>query len=108
MNALAFQKTKHAETRQRQRAVSDADLEAVLDWGRPYRQPFGRVVTFLGKRDVARAQELGVDVGTARGVAVVVAGDGAIVTMVRSSDVRRLRRWGQRSCGHLGSAGGWQ
>ena len=108
MSGLAFEKTKHSKTRQRQRAISDSDLEAVLDWGQRYRQPAGRVVTFLGKRDVQHALARGIDVGRAQNIAVVVAGDGAIVTVVRSSDVHRLRRWGQRRRGKPDLIWGWQ
>lgn len=86
--------SSHATRRKQQRAVSDSQLDLVLDWGRTWRQAGGRTVHFVGRRDVRQASRIGVDLHRARHVAAVVADDGDIITVIKSPDLRRLRRPG--------------
>ncbi len=84
--------TYHANARMRQRAVSQDDVSAVMQYGRTFRQPGGRLVWYVGSRDMKLAARAGVDLSGAHNVAVILAADGAVVTVVRSADLRRLRR----------------
>lgn len=81
----------HAGRRSAQRAVSGEHIELALAWGRPIRQRGGRVAWHLGHREAIEARDLGVSIpARAEGVAVVVADDGTVVTVVRSDDRHRL------------------
>ena len=84
--------TPHARRRRSQRGISERAIEAALSWGRYERQRDGRRVYHLGRRAVAAAAAGGADVVAYRYVGVVLAGDGAVVTVFRSPDTRRLRR----------------
>jgi len=88
---------RHARQRRAQRAIADDHIDLALDWGRPIRQRDGRVAWHLGRKEVRRAQSHGIRVPErARGVALVVAADGTVVTAVRSYDRRRLSTAGRR------------
>ena len=86
--------TPHARRRMQQRALADDLVRMVLQHGRAFRQPGGRCAWFVGDQDVRRAAEAGTDLSAARNVAVVVGRDGVVITVVRTSDLRRLRRPG--------------
>lgn len=90
-------KSTHAQQRQQHRAVSEEELELVLQHGRQIRQPGGRIAWFVGEKEVLEAKLRGLCLEAARNLGVVQAEDGTIVTVVRSADVRRLRRWGRRA-----------
>lgn len=82
----------HAWRRSAQRRVPAEHIELALAWGRPIRQRGGRVVWHLGYREATDARDTGVPIPErAIGVAVVLADDGTVVTVVRSPDRRRLR-----------------
>jgi hypothetical protein len=87
-----WQLSRHAALRMCHRAVRQDDLDLVLSWGRSWRQGDGRTVHVIGHRDVRRALREGIDLRNARHVATVVADDGVIVTVIRTGDLRRLRR----------------
>jgi len=91
----------HAWRRSAQRSVSSEYIELALAWGRPIRQRGGRVVWHLGHREATNAHDAGVRIPErAIGIAVVMADDGTVVTVVRSDDRHRLtilgRRWRPR------------
>lgn len=92
------QLSPHARRRSAQRRVPPDHVQLALDWGRPIRQPGGRVAYHLGHREVADALHAGVTLPErALGVTVVLAGDGAVVTVVRSPDRHRLTTHGRRA-----------
>jgi hypothetical protein len=81
----------HASRRSAQRSVQAEHIELALVWGRPFRQRGGRVAWHLGDREFTDARDTGVTVPErAVGVAVVLAKDGTVVTVVRSDDRHRL------------------
>ena len=87
----------HAARRRAQRSVPDEHVTLALEWGCPIRQDEGRVAWHLGQREAKAARQVGVRVPeSAIGLAVVVAVDGTVVTVVRSSDRRRLVTHGRR------------
>jgi hypothetical protein len=97
----------HANRRCAQRSVSDEHIELALAWGRPIQQPDGRVAWHLGHREASHAHQTGVRIpGKAIDLAVVVAQDGTVVTVVRSGDRHRLTTHGRltRPRHHAGGA----
>lgn len=98
--------TPHASRRSAQRSVPAEHIELALTWGRPIRQRGGRIAWHLGYREASDALDTGVRIPErAVGLAVVVADDGMIVTVVRSDDRHRLATHGRRSRRRAG--GGW-
>lgn len=96
----------HARSRCAQRSIADKDIDIVMTWGTDVRQHDGRIAYHLGLREAARARSDGFDVPeSALGVAVVVAGDGTIVTAIRSHDRQRLRSHGWRASRRHASGG---
>jgi hypothetical protein len=77
--------TKHAIKQASRRSVSADDIEYVLDHGMFGHQRGGRTFMFCGK-DTERQ--------SARNLAVVLADDGTVVTVVRTRDLRRLKSGG--------------
>ncbi|MBX3404591.1 MAG: hypothetical protein KF699_14360 [Phycisphaeraceae bacterium] len=74
--------TAHASTRRQQRGIADGVMEAVLAFGDAYRAGDGCIAYFLGEQAVRRhAPSLRRVADRARNVAVVVSGDGAVVTV---------------------------
>ncbi len=84
--------TPHASRRSQQRAIRPEVVDQVLEWGRVILQPQGRTAYFLGRRDVARLKRQGVDVSAAESVAVVTR-DNAVLTVIRTTDLTRLRTY---------------
>lgn len=96
----------HARRRSAQRSVPQEHIDLALAWGRLIPQGGGRVAWHLGHREAADARDTGVRIPErAVGLAVVLAADGTIVTVVRSDDRRRLTTFNRRSRGRVG--GGW-
>ena len=91
----------HAKRRCAQRQVHPDHIELALKWGQEIHQPGGRTAYHLGHQEVQTARALGVEIPeSAWGVAVVIAADDTIVTVVRSSDRKRLRTHRQRTRRH--------
>lgn len=87
----------HARRRSAQRAVSSEHIDLALEWGLEIRQPGGRLAYHLGFHEARHARDVGVGIPEhAVGVAVVVAPDNSIVTVVRSHNRERLRTYGRR------------
>lgn len=84
--------TRHAQQRSQQRAVRMGALEACLAWGTAMPQPRGRTAFHLGRREVALAARLGCNIDAFRDTALVLASDGTVITVIRTSDRSRLRR----------------
>ena len=82
----------HADRRSQQRGVRGAHVDAALSWGRCYHQRRGRCAYYVGRREVAQASGEGADIRAFEGTAVVVAGDGEVVTVIKVANPRRLRR----------------
>jgi hypothetical protein len=86
----------HAHRRSAQRSVPAEHIELALAWGCPIRQTDGRIAWHLGRREADDARDTGVSIpDRAIGVAVVLAADGTVVTVVRSDDRRRLTTYGR-------------
>ncbi len=90
--------SNHANRRSAQRSVPAEHVDLALSWGHEIRQPGGRTAYHFGRREARAARSAGVGVpDRAVGVAVVIAPDGTIVTVVRSPDRERLRAHGRPS-----------
>lgn len=86
----------HAHRRSAQRSVPAEHIELALAWGCPIRQRDGRVAWHLGHREANDARHIGVRIPErAIGVAVVLAADGTVVTVLRSEDRHRLTTFGR-------------
>lgn len=88
--SLAF--TDHATRRSRTRNVPTNVVPIVMAYGQSWRQADGRVAYFVGKRQVAQAAQWRIDLAAVLHVAVVVADDGAVLTVVRTDDPKRIKR----------------
>lgn len=89
--------SRHAAQRTAQRRIPEEYIELVLAWGRPIRQRLGRTAYHLGRREAETARARGIEVPErAVNVAVVQAGDGTLVTAIRSRDRHRLKVHGRR------------
>lgn len=98
----------HARRRGAQRRVPEEHIELALAWGRPIRQRGGRVAWHLGHREAREARDTGARIPErAIGVAVVVAEDGTLVTLVRSDDRHRLTTHGRRRRPSRRARGAW-
>ena len=90
--------SNHAKRRSAQRSVPPEHIELALLWGYEIHQAAGRMAYHLGHREAGAALTSGVEVPErAVGLAVIVAADGTIVTVVRSPDRDRLRVYGRRA-----------
>ncbi len=80
----------HAAVRMQQRGISPAFVEAVLEYGRTVH---ARGLTFrvIGRKEVVRYADLGLDLSRAEGVHVLLENDGAVVTTYRDHDLRKIR-----------------
>jgi hypothetical protein len=85
--------TNHATLRQQQRGIVAGVMEAVLAFGDVYRAGDGCIAYFLGTQAARRhARQLRRVADRARNVAVVVSGDGAVVTVQHVSRPKRYWR----------------
>ena len=99
--------SSHARIRSAQRSIPEEYIELPFVWGRPLRQPGGRVAWHFGFREAADACDNGVLIPEgAVGVAVVLAVDGTVVTVVRSDDRHRLTTY-DRCSRWRRAGGGW-
>lgn len=84
--------TTHARARQRQRGMAAGVLEAVLTFGDTYRAGEGCTAYYLGQQAARRhSHALRGVVDRAQNVAIVVSGDGAVVSVQHVP--RPKRRW---------------
>lgn len=86
---MAMEETGHARRRKRARGISEEEIDAALRFGEEIKQIKGRRAFWLTDRIV---QTAGLP-GDFAGVAVIIAPDGAIITVVRCHEGRGLRRF---------------
>lgn len=82
--------TFHARRRARLRGISEAAIDAALDYGQ-YRALRGADVFTIGWRDVRYWAERGIDLSRWLGVEVVCARCGDVLTVYRNRNPRALR-----------------
>jgi hypothetical protein len=87
--------TKHASERSAQRAVGPEAVAATLTWGTEFPQVRGRTAYFIDAAAVSRAAGAGDDIARWANTAVVIGGDGDVITVIRTMDVQRLKQFGQ-------------
>lgn len=82
--------THHAELRARQRQISPALLELVMQYGRTIHS---RSATYMviGRKEVEHFAHRGIDLRKAEGVHVLLGSDGAVITTYRNQDLRKIR-----------------
>ena len=87
----------HARCKGAKRQIPQKLVDFALAWGEEIRQPGRRTAYHLGRKAIAKAREAKVPVPPrALGVAVIVAADHTVVTVLRSDDRHRLVLTGQR------------
>ena len=77
-----MQISNHAAAQAARRSVSTKDIEYVIQNGSESCQYGGRTLFFCGRRTKKPS---------ARNLAVILASDGAVVTVIRTATIRRLR-----------------
>lgn len=83
--------TKHAWERSNARGLSNEAIDAAIQYGRIVHVR-GAAVHVIGKKEVRRFAEIGVDLEKFEGVQVVCSSDDeAILTAYRNHDLRGLR-----------------
>ena len=83
--------TNHARRRMNARRLSDQTVMTVMLYGRLVRAR-GAEIYAIGRKEVDRyLAEEGIDLSGVEGVQVVCSPDGAILTVYRNNDFRRLR-----------------
>ena len=95
-SANAKRRVSHATARRQHRAVRECDLDLVGEFGTEWPQGGGRTVIFLGSRLANALTSAGIDAAGARNLGAVYAGDGEEVTVIKSKDASRMRRYGFR------------
>lgn len=82
--------TTHAFVRMQQRGIRPAGVQAAVTYGRRIR---AKGVTFcvLGRKEVARQAERGVDLHAFEGVQVLLSDENAVVTVYRSHNLHAIR-----------------
>lgn len=100
--------SSHAHLRSAQRGVRPQHIDLALAWGMPIRQDAGRVAWHLGHNEAREARRQGVQIPErAINVAVVVARDGTLVTVIRSPHRHRLCTYGGRRRPQRRRGGQW-
>ena len=87
--------TTHATERAAQRAVRPDAVAAAMTWGTEFPQPLGRTAYFVDAAAISRAARAGDDIARWADTAVVAGDDGGVITVIRTTDVQRLKRFGQ-------------
>jgi hypothetical protein len=91
--------TKHAKQQMDARRVRVEALAATLSFGRKVHIR-GAIIYAIGKRESRKWGRQGIDLSPFEGVQAVCSPDGAIMTVYRNRELRRLRphrrRWGFR------------
>ena len=89
--------TRHATERAGQRAVRPDAVAAALTWGTEFDQPLGRTAFYIDAAAIQRAAKAGDDIARWAATAVVAGPDGGIITVIRTQDVQRLKRFGHET-----------
>jgi Domain of unknown function (DUF4258) len=82
--------TCHAQRRMAARSLSSETVAAVLAFGRSIHAR-GAEIHVIGRKEIAQYRPQGIDLTPFEGVQLVCARDGAIITVYRNRDLRRLR-----------------
>lgn len=93
--------TTHAALRMQQRGIGADGLQAALAYGRRIRAK-GLTFCVLGRKEVQRQAERGVDLRDFEGLQVLLSHDGAVVTVYRNRDLHAIRATPRRR-GHRGT-----
>ena len=80
----------HAFQRMRERRISEAAVQATLEYGR-VAHVRGAAIHAIGRKEVSAMQRQGIDLSDYEGIQVVCACDGVIMTTYRNRDFRGLR-----------------
>ena len=82
--------TTHAFVRMQQRGIRPAGVQAAVAYGRRIR---AKGITFcvLGRKEVVRQAERGVDLHAFEGVQVLLSDNNAVVTVYRSHNLHAIR-----------------
>ncbi len=91
--------TLHATLRMQQRGIPGHLVEEVLTYGRIIHS---RGVTFrvVGKKEVARFAQKGIDLSHAEGIHVLMESDGSVITTYRNHDLRKIRPYKRKHSMH--------
>ena len=84
------QLTAHAAVRMRQRGISSRAIDTALAYGRHIRAK-GVTYCVVGHKEVQRYAAMGINLSEAEGLQVLLAPDGAIVTVYRSRDLHTIK-----------------
>lgn len=82
--------TRHATERMAQRGIPSEVVDTVIGYGRAVHTR-GAVIHAVGRKEVERFRRDGIDLSDCEGVQVVCSTRGAIVTVYRNHDFRKLR-----------------
>jgi len=88
--------TQHAWERMSGRGLSPTAISLVLDYGRAA-QIRGAIIYVVGRKEVERYRQDGIELSPVEGVQVVCAESGAILTVYRNRDLRGLRPRSRRA-----------
>lgn len=84
--------TEHGRLRCAQRGISPGQVQVARKYGRKTYQLGGRVVYYIGKRELARLKAAGKSgLERYRNLAAVFTQDGVLITTFRSADYRKIR-----------------
>lgn len=82
--------TDHATARMARRGIQSNIINLVFEYGRPV-YTRGAMIYAIGRREVEQYRLDGIDLSRCEGVQVVCAKDGAVLTVYRNRNFRRLR-----------------
>jgi hypothetical protein len=82
--------TLHAQKRMAARSFSAEAVTAVLAFGRSIHTR-GAEIRVIGRKEVAQYRLQGINLTPFEGVQLICSSDGAVITMYRNRDFRRLR-----------------
>jgi len=88
--------TRHAWERMSGRGLSPAAIRLVLNYGRAAHIR-GATIYVVGRKEVERYRQNGVELSSVEGVQVVCTDSGSILTVYRNRDLRGLRPRSRRA-----------
>jgi hypothetical protein len=91
--------TRHAWERMSGRGLSPAAIRLVLNYGRAAHIR-GATIYVVGRKEVERYRQDGIELSSVEGVQVVCTDSGSILTVYRNRDLRGLRPRSRRARRH--------
>lgn len=88
--------TRHAWQRMSGRGLSPAAVSLVLNYGRAAHTR-GATIYVVGRKEVRRYRQDGIELSSLEGIQVVCSESGAILTVYRNRDLRGLRPRSRRA-----------